>query len=48
MANYNKNKKDKFLQELYYKCNKRKLELRKARKYKRDSREVGKRSKRED
>jgi len=48
MANYTKNKKDKFSQELYYKCNRRKLELKKARKYKRDSREIGKKGKREN
>jgi len=40
MANYSKNKKAKSSQELYYNCNRRKLELRKVRKYRRDSEKI--------
>jgi len=50
MANYRKNKKAKSSQELYYNCNRRKLEVRKVRKYRRDSektREVKKKDRRE-
>jgi len=51
MANYSKNKKIVFLQELHCKGNRRKLELREVRRCRRDSkkaREVGKRGRRED
>ena len=51
MANYRKNREDKFLWELYCKYNGKKLELRRARRYKRDSREireVEKRGRKED
>jgi len=50
MANYSKNKKAKSSQELYHNCNRRKLELKKVRKYRRDSektKEVRKKDRRE-
>jgi len=50
IANYSKNRENEFLQGLYCKCNRRQLELRKAKRCRRDSgktKEVRKRGKRE-